>query len=147
MPQTLDGRYSRLIGSGLLRPVAAQVPNGRPQEPPVWLRRDVQLGPHTTAEGEPISYENVFGDAMADAAGDAAAVTIGDAAGGAVGGAIAKGLFSAFGKKKKAEPEPAAEPVAGSVRLFRFESETTKIKTKAVASDHFEIPAGFTPVE
>ena len=99
----------------------------------------------TTAEGEPISYENVFGDAMADAAGEAAAVTIGDAAGGAVGGAIAKGLFGAFGKKKKAEPVPAAKPATGSVRLFRFESEITKIKTKTVPDDRFEIPAGFTP--
>ena len=123
--------------------------SGELQGYPVKIMMQLEIGGDecTTAEGEPISYENVFGDAMADAAGDAAAVTIGDAAGGAVGGAIAKGLFSAFGKKKKAEPEPAAEPVAGSVRLFRFESETTKIKTKAVAGDRFEIPAGFTPVD
>jgi len=123
--------------------------SGELQGYPVKTMMQLEIGGDecTTAEGEPISYENVFGDAMADAAGDAAAVTIGDAAGGAVGGAIAKGLFSAFGKKKKAEPVAAAEPVVGSVRLFRFESETTKIKTKTVADDRFEIPAGFTLAE
>lgn len=101
----------------------------------------------TTADDEPISYENVFGDAMTEAAGDAAAESIGDAAGGAIGGVIAKGLFSTFGKKKKAKQEAAVEPVTGSVRLFRFEVETTKIRTKAVRAEHFEIPAGFTRVE
>ena len=123
--------------------------SGELQGYPVKTTMQLEIGGDecTTEQGEPISYENVFGDAMADAAGEAAAVTIGDAAGGAVGGAIAKGLFSAFGKKKKAEPEPAAEPVAGSVRLFRFESEVTKIKTKAVPDDRFEVPAGFTLAE
>lgn len=101
----------------------------------------------TTADGQPISYENVFGDAVTEAAGDAAAESVGDAAGGAIGGAIAKGLFSTFGKKKKAKQEAAAEPETGSVRLFRFEAETTKIRTKAVRDDRFEIPSGFTRVE
>ncbi len=101
----------------------------------------------TTAGGQPISYENVFGDVMTEAAGDAAAESVGDAAGGAIGGAIAKGLFNTFRKKKKPKQEAAAEPVTGSVRLFRFEAETTKIRTKSVRADRFEIPVGFTPVE
>jgi len=101
----------------------------------------------TTMEGQPISNESVFGDAMAEAAGSAAAESVGSAAGGAIGGAIAKGLFGAFGKKEKAKQEPAAESVAGSVRLFRFVSETTKINTKAVPADRFEVPAAFTSIE
>ena len=121
--------------------------SGELQGYPVKTIMQLEIGGDecTTAEGEPISYENVFGDAMADAAGDAAAQGVGEAAGGAVGGAIAKGLFSAFGKKKKAEP--VAEPVTSSVRMFRFVSETTKIKTKTVPGDRFEIPTGFTPAE
>lgn len=99
----------------------------------------------TTAEGQPISNQNVFGDAMAEAASDAAAESVGSAAGGAVGGAIAKGLFRAFGKKKKPKQAVTAEPVTGSVRLFRVVTETTSIKTKKVPVDQFEVPAGFTP--
>lgn len=101
----------------------------------------------TTAAGQPISNESVFGDAMADAAGSAAAESVGDAAGGAVGGAIAKSLFSVFGKKKKPKPVAAAEPQTGSVRLFRVTTETTAIKSKKVSADQFEVPAGFTLVE
>lgn len=123
--------------------------SGESQGYPVKTAMQLEIGGEecTMANGQPLSYENVFGDSMANAAGGAAAEGVGSAAGGAIGGAIAKGLFSAFGKKKKQEPEPAEQPAAGSVRLFRFESETTKIKTKKVSDDKFEIPAGFTPVE
>lgn len=98
----------------------------------------------TTAEGQPISNASVFGDAMTEAAGSAAAESAGDAVGGAIGGAIAKGLFGAFGKKKKPKQAVTAEPPTGSVRLFHIVTETTAIKSKKVPADQFEVPAGFT---
>jgi len=120
--------------------------SGKLQGYPVKTIMQLEIGGEecTTPEGQPLSYENVFGDAMADAASDAAAEGVGEAVGGSVGGAVAKSLFGAFGKKKKAKPVATAEPVAGTVRLFRFESETTKIATKSVSDDRFDIPAGFT---
>jgi hypothetical protein len=118
-----------------------------PQGYPVKTAMQLEIGGEecTMADGQPLSAQNVFGDSMTNAAGGAAAEGVGSAAGGAIGGIVAKGLFSAFGKKKKAEPEPMEQPATGSVRLFRFESETTKIKTKRISDKKFEIPAGFKP--
>jgi hypothetical protein len=101
----------------------------------------------TTPEGQPISNQTVFGEAVAEAAGGAAAESVGGAAGGVIGGAIAKGLFKTFGKKKKAEEVAVAEPVTGTVQLFRVESETTRIATDAVSADRFEIPGGYRPAD
>lgn len=88
----------------------------------------------TTTDGQPISNENVFGNAAAEG--------VGSAAGGAIGGALAKGLFKKFGKKKEPAPQAAAAP--GSVQLFRVETETTRIEAESVPVDKFEVPAGFT---
>jgi len=114
---------------------------------PVKTAMQLEIGGEecTMADGQPLSAQGVFGDSMTNAAGGAAAEGVGSAAGGAVGGIVAKGLFKAFGKKKEQEPEPMEQPATGSVRLFRFESETTKIKTKKVSDKKFEIPNGFTP--
>ncbi len=121
--------------------------SGETQGYPVKTAMQLEIGGDecTMADGQQLSNQNVFGESLSDAAGGAAAQGVGSAAGGAVGGAIAKGLFSAFGKKKKEEPAAEELPVTGSVRLFRFESETTKIKSKKVSDKKFEIPAGFTP--
>jgi hypothetical protein len=82
----------------------------------------------------------------------AVAESAGNEAGGPVGGVIAKGLFKAFGKKKKDEADVIAEAPAepqspGSVELFRVETETTRVSTAALDPARFEIPKGFKPAK
>lgn len=101
----------------------------------------------TTDSGEPLSYESVYGESMQQAMGETAAQSVGESVGGSIGGAVAKGLFGAFGKKKK-EPEaaPAQDAPVGSITLFKVVSETSSIDTGSVPGDRFDVPAGYTEV-
>jgi hypothetical protein len=108
----------------------------------------VQIGGDdcTMPDGQAISYEAMYGDAVSEAMSQSAAESIGEAAGGAFGGEIAKGLLGAFGKKKKKEPEPEKQaPSAnpGYVTLFEVRTETTAIDTGDIAAREFEIPEGY----
>jgi hypothetical protein len=116
------------------------------------LRLEIGGDECTTDDGQPISNQNVYGEGMSDAIGGAVAESAGNEAGGPVGGVIAKGLFKAFGKKKKDEADVIAEAPPepqspGSVELFRVETETTRVSTAALDPARFEIPKGFKPAK
>jgi len=125
----------------------------------------------TTAGGQPIAMDDVWGraaDAGVDAAassaaghaGNAVANEAADAVGGGIGGAVAgsaigaasrelmSGAFKKFRKKKK-EPEPVAQvanPAAGTVTLFKITSELTAIDKSDVADSLFVVPAGWEKI-
>ena len=125
----------------------------------------------TTAGGQPIAMDDVWGraaDAGVDAAANSAAGHAGnavaneaaDAVGGGIGGSVAgsaigaasrelmSGAFKKFRKKKK-EPEPVAEvanPAAGTVTLFKITSELTAIDKSDVADSLFVVPAGWEKI-
>lgn len=123
-----------------------------------------------TADGTQISQDAAFADAAqagleagtataASVAAQETARTAAGSVGGGIAGAIAGSAAAAaaskmvsgmFSKKKKQEPPPPAPdqttPPGGSVRIFRFFSETTSVSQDAVPADQFEVPAGFTKV-
>ncbi len=126
----------------------------------------------TTVSGQPISMDDVWtsaADAGVDAAAGSAAAHAGsavagqtaEAVGNGVGGSIAGsaigaasreligGAFKKFRKKKK-EPEPVAQPVdpaAGSVTLFKIETELTSIDKADVPDSLFTVPEGWEKVD
>jgi len=127
----------------------------------------------TTAGGQPIAMDDVWGraaDAGIDAAANSAAGHAGnavaneaaDAMGNSVGGSIAgsaigaasrelmSGAFKKFRKKKKEpEPEPVAQvanPAAGSVTLFKITTELAGIDKKDVSDNLFVVPAGWKKI-
>lgn len=129
-------------------------------------------GPQCTTEsGTQVAADPMFADAVdagiqagaSTAAGQAASVATQAAvekAGGGVGGAIAGSAAGAFASKmgsslmnkfsKKKEP-PAQAPATDAataapsmIRLFRMQSETTAIRTVAVPTSTFELPAGYS---
>ena len=77
---------------------------------------------------------------QAQADGGAAPPSLGEALGGALGGVLGR-------KKKEAEPQPAAVPVAtmpgGLLPIMSVSTELVSVSTASVDASKFEIPAGY----
>ncbi len=148
--------------------------SGKVEGFPVRTVMSLEMGGEscTTTGGQPIAMDDVWSQA-ADAgvnaaagsaaghAGNAVASETAEAIGGGVGGSIAgsaigaasrelmSGAFKKFRKKKKKEPEPvaqAANPAAGTVILFKIETELTSIDDTDVPDSSFEVPEGWKKV-
>jgi hypothetical protein len=128
----------------------------------------------TTASGEPIAMDDIWGDAAQagmDAAGQRAAgeagsiasreaaEAMGDSVGGRIAGSalgaagreLASGMFKSFGRKNKdessaVEAAPAAATTGGTVTLFTISTELTGVSEKPIDSSQFEVPAGWKKV-
>ncbi len=128
----------------------------------------------TTAQGQPVSTDNILGEATAagveagstratgeagraadqavtqgaaDAVGGGISGDIASSAAGAFGKKMAKGLFGKFKKKPAAQAPPEQVQPGGPVQLFRVVTEVTAINTEPVDPAQFEIPPDWTRVE
>lgn len=100
--------------------------------------------------------ESAAENSTSTAAGTAAQAAVTRSTGGSLLGSIAGSAAGAFGhsllggyfaKKSAATREPTAAPAAGAVpmvTLFSVTTETTEIRNDPIASDEFDVPAGWT---
>jgi hypothetical protein len=128
----------------------------------------------TNTQGQPVSTDNILGEATAagveagstratgeagraadqavtqgaaDAAGGGISGDIAGTAAGAFGKKMAKGLFGKFKKKPAENAPPEQNQPGGPVQLFRTVTEVTAINTEPVDPAQFEIPPDWTRVE
>lgn len=146
--------------------------SGKMEGYPVKTVMSLEMGGEscTTGAGQPIAMDDVW-SAAADAgvnsaassaagqAGSAIGTQAAESVGGGIGGSIAgsavgaasrelvSGAFKKFRKKKKEKPvAEAANPAAGSVKLFEITTELTSVDEKDVPENVFVVPAGWKKV-
>jgi len=60
---------------------------------------------------------------------------------------LAKSLFSKLHKKDDSKPAADTAVAPGMVQLFQMSTETVAVRTDAIPSNMFDVPAGYTKVE
>jgi hypothetical protein len=105
-------------------------------------------GPQCKDDSNGGSGSSSGGSASSGSGGDTANSSSTPTTPSAAVGSVAMSLFSKLHKKNDSPPPADAEPAApGMVQLFQMTTQTVALRTDAIPSAMFEVPAGFKKVQ